>query len=206
MDAKTGPLKKSMMHYGLRARLAVLFSTLMLGGAGPTGYELPAIHEHATFGIVHKTVTSAKMRLVFMLGLEGSGHHYIMSSVKEMLKDNPSLPKVEAELPSFWNYYIPTTMAHNASHFGAKSESARQDMRKIAQHAEGVSSPGSIHFISGGISFPCGHGAQKVMQYVDPRRMAEMAEAEGVDFRVLYLRRSAKELLVADTTHRRFQK
>ncbi|CAN0311826.1 unnamed protein product [Scytosiphon promiscuus] len=43
------------------------------------------------------------------------------------------------------------------------------------------------------------------MQYVDPRLMAEAAEAEGVDFRVLYLKRSAKELLLADTVHRHFQ-
>lgn len=41
--------------------------------------------------------------------------------------------------------------------------------------------------------------------YFDLRLMAEVAEAEGVDFRVVYLRRPVKDVILANTVHRRFQ-
>ncbi|CAM9808577.1 unnamed protein product, partial [Ectocarpus fasciculatus] len=37
------------------------------------------------------------------------------------------------------------------------------------------------------------------------RELAEIAEAENVDLRVVYLRRSAEDLIIANTVHRRFQ-
>ncbi|CAN0167541.1 unnamed protein product [Hapterophycus canaliculatus] len=40
---------------------------------------------------------------------------------------------------------------------------------------------------------------------MDLRLLAEAAEAEGIDFRVLYLRRSARDFIVANSVHRLFQ-
>jgi len=45
-----------------------------------------------------------------------------------------------------------------------------------------------------------------VFQYMDLRLLAQTAEAEGVDFRVLYLRRPARDIILANTVHRDFQK
>lgn len=59
--------------------------------------------------------------------------------------------------------------------------------------------------IRGKYSYPHGSGQKKLMKYIDLRLLAEVAEKEGVDFRVLYLRRSVKDILVADTVHRHFQ-
>lgn len=50
------------------------------------------------------------------------------------------------------------------------------------------------------------HIVPKVFKYLDLRMLAEAAEAEGVDFRVLYLRRPARDIVLADTVHRKFQK
>lgn len=46
----------------------------------------------------------------------------------------------------------------------------------------------------------------KVFGYLDLALLAEVAEAEGVDFRVLYLRRRAQDIVLADTVHRDFHK
>ncbi|CAN0455879.1 unnamed protein product [Laminaria digitata] len=59
--------------------------------------------------------------------------------------------------------------------------------------------------IHGKYSYPDGWGLNKVMKYLDLRLLAEAAEAEGVDFRILYLQRPAKDILVANTIHRNFQ-
>lgn len=50
------------------------------------------------------------------------------------------------------------------------------------------------------------HTVPKVFGYLDLELLAEVAEAEGVDFRVLYLRRPARDIVVADTIHRDFHK
>lgn len=55
-------------------------------------------------------------------------------------------------------------------------------------------------------SYPYDSGADKVMKYTDLRMLAQFAEEEGLDFRVIYLQRSAKDMLIADTMHRHFQK
>lgn len=53
-------------------------------------------------------------------------------------------------------------------------------------------------------SFPTGNGPDKVIHYVDLRLIAELAEEEGIDFRVVYLQRPAKDMLIANTVHRQF--
>lgn len=53
-------------------------------------------------------------------------------------------------------------------------------------------------------SFPAGHGPNKVITYPDVRLLAEVAEEEGIDLRVVYLQRSARDMLISDTVHRSF--
>lgn len=48
-------------------------------------------------------------------------------------------------------------------------------------------------------------GGEQVFQYVDLRQLAENAEREGIDMRVIYLRRSAKDMLFSNIVHRRFE-
>lgn len=54
------------------------------------------------------------------------------------------------------------------------------------------------------MSYPMNSGGRKVLQYPDVRMVAEAAEAEGIDFRIIYLQRPAKDMLIADTNHRHF--
>lgn len=190
--------------HGMMFEAARLIALIVLA-TGSAGFEGPFIDGSTRDDIVDKTVVSDKMRLLFVMGLEGAGHHYIMKAHDELLEVHPNLAQVEAQFPSFRNYYLPTTMAQSSTVFDARMQDARDEMRELAKLSESLPSA-TIHLLRGGTSFPCAGGAQKVMQYVDPRLMAEAAEAEQVDFRVLYLKRSAKELLFADTVHRGFLK
>lgn len=54
------------------------------------------------------------------------------------------------------------------------------------------------------MSYPNFDGQDKTLQYVDFQVLAEEAEKAGVDLRIIYLSRSARDILVADTVHRHF--
>ncbi|CAN0506020.1 unnamed protein product, partial [Scytosiphon promiscuus] len=48
------------------------------------------------------------------------------------------------------------------------------------------------------MSFPNFGGDDKPLQYVDVRTLAEEAERVGIDLRLVYLGRSAKDILTSD--------
>ncbi|CAN0231708.1 unnamed protein product [Scytosiphon promiscuus] len=199
---------KTRNRWSASARLACA----IVVGASPRGWTSaahPGIRSMALAsseggGVVAKTAVSTQMRLVFVLGLEGAGHHYFTGAREDMFRANPNLPEMEDGFPGYLSYFLPFIMGESAATFEHAQVEARTAMRDLAQRAVLLPSPGTFHLLRGR-SVPTGNGNQKVMQYVDPRLMAEAAEAEGVDFRVLYLKRSAKELLLADTVHRHFQ-
>lgn len=54
------------------------------------------------------------------------------------------------------------------------------------------------------LSYPKGHGQDKVLKYVDLPLIALAAEAEGLDLRILYLSRSAVDVVTSTTKNRHF--
>eukprot|EP00752_Nemacystus_decipiens_P011462 g10178.t1 len=81
-------------------------------------------------------------------------------------------------------------------------------MKRFRAAADGMvdNMSGTVVFLHGRYSYPSGYGPDKVFGYLDLTLLAEVAEAEGVDFRVLYLRRPARDTVLADTVHREFHK
>lgn len=57
---------------------------------------------------------------------------------------------------------------------------------------------------AGMMSYPNFNGAEKTLQYVDFRLLAEEAERAGVDVRFVFLTRSARSILVSDTEHNNY--
>lgn len=155
---------------------------------------------------VNKTVVSDKFRMVFIAGLEGSGHHYVEAADTAMFVANPDLLRTgKRHRLSHFPYYIPSSMSEKALNFADSEVEARDEMQRLAEHAAGLPSPGTVYVMHNSWSYPTHSGAQKVMQYIDFPRLAEVAESAGIDMRVLYLRRSAKGMVIADTVHRDFQ-
>lgn len=194
--------------YGTRGMLiyagTVLAAALLAGAAPPTG--TPPSITAASSADVAKTVVSDKFRMTFIAGLEGAGHHYIMAADSAMFTVNPDLPRISKDNQlSEQPYYVPSFMAVNASRYAQTKDQAREEMQRLAEQAADLPAPGSLYVLHNSWSYPTYSGRNKVMQYIDLQRMAEVAEDSGVDMRVLYLRRSAKDILIANTVHRDFQ-
>lgn len=143
---------------------------------------------------------------MFVAGLEGTGHHYIVGTNASLFGDDRNLPRRGRHRIKKDKYYAPEMMGGAAENFTRTSDEAIADMRRLADWAASLSWPGTLEFISISCSYPLNAGPLKVMQYLDMRRMAETAEGEGVDFRVLYLRRPAKDMVIANTVHRKIHR
>lgn len=156
--------------------------------------------------ILAKTVFSSKLRLVYVVGIEGTGHHYVNQVYKHMLGHNKRLVRVPPEDFSAEFYQLPYSMGQGVPRYSEALVSARDDMRKLAQRGDEMDHPGTILWFPGRYSYPYAFGPNKGLNYIDLRILAEVAEEEGVDFRVLYMQRSATDLLLSVTVHRKFQK
>lgn len=173
-----------------------------------------ASDERTAGGLVSKTVTSSKMRLVLMAGLEGAGHHYLHRAVDVMFSAHAELTRL-VECHMVPAYYIVDAMATSPLHYAEMVDQARIQMRNLALEEQRLPSPGTVATLVlegvcrpgtvGQLSFPNFAGPNKVFQHIDVRMLAEVAEAEGVDLRIVYLQRSARGLLLSNTDHRGFE-
>ena len=156
--------------------------------------------------VVQKTVVSSRMRVVFTVGLEGTGHHFFRQVQDHLFESNTDL--VQLSRPDGVNrafYSIEHSMGDNANHYRANLNGAKENMRNLAQRGSDLQAPGTIVFMHGKNSYPDGPGPNKALKYIDLRMLAELAEEERVDLRVLYLRRPVRDTLIANTMHRQFQ-
>ncbi|CAN0336346.1 unnamed protein product [Scytosiphon promiscuus] len=146
------------------------------------------------------------MRFVFTVGLEGTGHHFFVDVQNHLFQTNKHLVHISGDNTVYRKFYaIDFSMAGNLQHYNTELQTARKVMRKLAKRGAELQFPGTLVSMSSCDSYPMEHGPNKALKYVDLRFLAEVAEDEGVDFRVLYLRRSVKGLLNANTIHRNFQ-
>ncbi|CAM9908225.1 unnamed protein product [Ectocarpus fasciculatus] len=180
--------------------------------AGPSNFsdvafQISATASNSSPDIVTKTHVSDVFRLVFAVGIEGSGHHYIWGTSEFLFGGETGLPRRGGDHSTdFEKYYAPVMMGGETKTFTTTSLEAMEDMRHIAEWAATLSSPGGLEFLffPRFCSYPLNPGPLKVMQYIDLRRVAENAEGEGIDLRVVYLRRSAKDIVITNTVHRSF--
>lgn len=157
--------------------------------------------------VVSKTIVSSRMRFVFTVGLEGTGHHYIGQVEDHLFQTNEDLVRISRRDNVNRDLYtMEHTMGGSAQHYGTNLNAARENMRKLARRGADLQGPGTVVFMPGKNSYPNGPGPRKALKYMDLRMLAEVAEEEGVDLRVLYLRRPVEGTLLANTIHRQFQK
>lgn len=157
--------------------------------------------------VVPKTVTSSQMRFVFAVGLEGTGHHYVVEVEDHLFEDNKDLVQIRHSANVNRTFYeVEEAMGADVKTYSANLNGAKENMRRLAQRGADLEFPGTVAFMPGKNSYPNGPGPKKALKYMDLRMLAEVAEEEGVDLRILYLRRPVKEALIANTIHRQFQK
>jgi len=164
-------------------------------------------------GVLDKTVFSPKIRMVFLVGLEGSGHHLMTNVLGRVCQSGgvfcPSVCPIADTL------YNSIGCASTASEYERGVESLRNAMDALAFTLDGFRGGGDTVLLNfhdcpgrtyhvGMMSFPNYHGSDKPLQYVDLRLLAEEAERINVDLRMIYLGRPAKDILVSTTMHRDF--
>lgn len=160
-------------------------------------------------GALQKRAFSSKMRLVFLVGLEGTGHHYIADVLDKLCrKELGPCPKMcilaDVLYPTMAN-------AKNVYAYKASREKLRKEMQTLARYPDRLpegkaimASFGPCRFKAGMMSYPNFNGPDKTLQYVDFRVVAEEAERAGIDLRIIYLTRQARSILVSDTQHNHY--
>lgn len=195
----------------------LLWLAVARGTGGTDGFVQAGTH--ASQGkAVRKTHFSSRVRLVFVVGVEGAGHHYIVRALEHMYAERKDLMHlVECRMAA--PYSVFDSMTESPSYYAKALELARRDMRRLAQLDQTTVRPGGLATLQatngtntedcdnvGILSYPNNAGPNKVFKYTDLGMLAKVAEAEGVDLRVVYLKRAAKDIIVADTRHHHFQK
>ncbi|CAM9451489.1 unnamed protein product [Ectocarpus sp. 4 AP-2014] len=151
------------------------------------------------------------MRVVFLVGLEGTGHHYMADVLEDVCKkDKVRCPKlcVMAKV-----LYPELSLPKSRNAYWDARKRLREEMEKLAAFPEEslaedestVVSFGACRFQGTGMmSYPNFNGDEKALQYVDFRLVAEEAERAGVDMRFVYLARSAADILTSDSGHHNY--
>ncbi|CAM9131216.1 unnamed protein product [Scytosiphon promiscuus] len=164
---------------------------------------------HVVSGVLQKTVFSSEMRMVFLVGLEGTGHHFMTNVLVNMCKFD------EVSCTDAWSLavalYSKLGTPETPSDYATGLERLRNESGKIALQSD-VSPNGAITLVTfwqrrrgiGMMSFPNFTGSDKPLQYVDLRILAAEAERAGIDVRLIYMTRSARNILLSDTQHRHF--
>lgn len=158
-------------------------------------------------GILPKTVFSSKLRLVFLVGLEGTGHHYMVSAFSRVFsKTAGNKRKVHQCVRMFTQFEIQHSMNSSPSFYKDNFENARISMRGIAKRGSSLDPENAVALLCGRNSYPRNRGVNKVYQNIDLEMLVDLAEQEGVDLRVVYLKRSAHDIAISTTVHRNFHK
>ena len=144
---------------------------------------------------VEKTVFSDDTRLVFPAGIEGTGHHYFMR-IWDVL--DPTIKKPF----DVGMYRIDYSMSTNIENYKNVLENSKHNMDVLYDETM-LDSPNLV-YITGGHSYPANNGQDKAFQCPDLRTIAEDAEESGIDLRIIYLKRSAKDSIISNTVHRNF--
>lgn len=172
-----------------------------------TPVDLDVTMRNVGTGVVPKTVVSSDMRFVFAVGLEGTGQNYFVDVLDHLFQTNEDLVQISGNDSLRREMYaIDHSMAGNAEDYSTALVGAKDDMRRLKQRGAELEYPGTVVFMHSRNSYPNGDGPNKALKYVDLRVLAEVAEEEGVDLRVLYLRRRAKEMIISNTVHQNLQR
>ena len=158
-------------------------------------FTMISIRSFVSSSFVEKKVFSDNTRLVFPAGIEGTGHHYFMT-IWDLL--DPTIKKPF----SGGIYRIDYSMSSNIEHYKNVVENSKYNMDVLYDKTI-LDSPNLV-YINGAQSYPANNGQDKAFQCPDLRTIAEDAEESGIDLRVIYLKRSAKDSIISNTDHRQF--
>lgn len=188
-----------------------LFYKAVVGTATATCVAVTAVSPDVSFErsptfVVRNTAVSSNRRFVFAVGLEGTGHHYFVTVQDHLFRTSKHLVHLSSSETVYRDFYtIYQSMPGNLQLNYTEPETAREAVQKLANRGVELQFPGTVVSLHSRNSYSMFHGPNKALKYVDLRFLAELAEEEGMDFRVLYLWRSFEVIVIANIVHRDFQ-
>lgn len=193
------------------AAFAAVFSR-RVGGVAQRSASLFISGADDTPGVVRKTVFSEKRRMIFVVGLEGSGHHYLNGALNELCKSRSVKCPEVCSIADLWYGELGKFSTSSEYKTGLERLSSEMDALALDESDVGDSTAVSVvtfyqgcsHKTFGEMSFPNFGGDDKPLQYVDLKILAEEAERVGIDLRLIYVGRSSKEILISTTEKRSF--
>ncbi|CAN0163759.1 unnamed protein product [Ascophyllum nodosum] len=180
------------------------------GSVPPTPAPFHAFDPVFEDGVLKKQAFSSRMRFVFLVGLEGTGHHYMFEVLERMCQTG------QAPCPNLCPLgkvvYPVLTNPETEHDYKDARKRLRREMQKLALLVEELpegktvvtavgTCPGSG---IGMMSYPNYDGPSKALQHVDLQIFAEETERAGIDLRIIYLARAAKPILISDTKHNKY--
>ena len=161
--------------------------------------------------VVNKTVFSSKTRMVFLVGLEGTGHHFMNEILQRMCEADPTTLVCPDVCPIADALMNGMARANSTINYKYGREKLRNETEALALTMDGSERLYLATFqacarkgIKSELSFPSFSGEDKPLQYVDLRVLAAEAERVNIDLRLVYLSRSARDILTSTTVHRHF--
>jgi len=175
-----------------------------------TGRMDARLQAEGSRSFIPKESFSADRRVVFVAGLEGSGHHLWRDMFEQCTHtgdcvgsaDLASLLWSQSDKSGVFNHYEPSgdyddaTIQRVRSAFRATS-STEGLLWLNGAHERGIGRTGMM-------SYPNFGGPEKIFQHPDVWLLAQIAEDVGEDFRILFLGRRARALLTSTVVHRHF--
>ncbi|CAM9990082.1 unnamed protein product [Choristocarpus tenellus] len=165
---------------------------------------------NSSLEVIHKTVYSDKLRLIFFAGLEGTGHHYWYQVNGLCLGNKWCTTNCELSHALYPELATAPTLAE---YNGAieKLEHGLDDLKKledevaVGNRSESNGFNGLIVPVNaapcgstGMMSYPNYGGVHKALQYVNIILLAQMSEEKGIDLRIIYLQRSSVDIIRSD--------
>lgn len=160
-------------------------------------------------GVLKKQANSSRMRLLFLVGLEGTGHHYMADVLDKLCNTGPvPCPKM---CPLGRAIYPALSIPETVGDYKIAREKLREEMQNLARQEEALPEGegvmvgfGPCRFEIGLLSYPNFKGPEKALQYVDLKIVAEEAERAGIDLRIIYLTRSARSIMISNMIHNNY--
>lgn len=192
--------------------IALLFIGLIVLSGGdevssPVAGSIGILYKPFSSGKLEKASFSSNIRLLFIAGLEGTGHHamYDMFSICNNT-GNCEPDKIIGGACMRFDSSKNTMMGLFGS--GATNEASRELTIIENRMKELKQIPGDhlffiglkSHTAGGMMSYPNFNGKNKALDNPDIYVLAQLAESVGLDFRVLVLQRGAEEIVHSATS------
>lgn len=159
---------------------------------------------------IPKRSFSEDRRVVFVAGLEGTGHHF-WRDIFEVCTAHGDCVRSPDLATSLWSQNDKNGLFNNYQPNGDYDAEAVEGVRSALQ---GLSGTGGLHWVNGAhrhgtgktgmMSYPNFGGPEKIYQHPDIWELAQIAEDAGEDLRILFLGRQARPLLTSTAVHRHF--